>query len=345
MTFSSGVTIAGVGHHLPDLIEDNPTLCRNLEVDPDWIIEKTGIKRRYLAREGEHASDYASAAATRAMQMAGVNAEQIDLIVVCTFSGDYLFPPVSAKVQMNLGAKGAQIFDLQANCAGFVTGLTTASDRMLVDASVRHALVIGVEINSRYIDRSDVNTAIYMSDGAGAVVLSRCAPGLGIQASAFHTDSTNYEAVRLRGGGSSHPLRERQFQPELDLMEMNGIATWKQAITHLPSVIRKACAKSGIEPKQVDFLIFHQANLKMIDYIVRKMGYSMEQTFTNVQEIGNTGAASVGIALSEAVALGKLQPGQTVVLAAVGAGFNFGASVWRWTLPAGAQPQQELQNV
>jgi len=339
MTFTSGVTIAGVGHHLPELIEDNETLCRNLDVDPDWIIEKTGIKRRYLAREGDHASDYATAAGARAMAMAGVTAEEIDLIVVCTFSGDYIFPPVSAKVQMNLGAKGAQIFDLQANCTGFVTGLTTASDRMLVDATVRHALVVGVEINSRYIDRADVNTAIYMSDGAGAVVLSRCAVGKGVMSSAFHTDSANYDAVRLRGGGSSHPLRDREYEPSVDLMEMNGIATWKQAITHLPNVIRKACAKSGVDPKEVDFLIFHQANLKMIDYIVRKMGYSMEKTFTNVQEIGNTGAASVGIALSEAVQFGHLKEGQLVVLAAVGAGFNFGASVWRWTLPAGKDAQ------
>jgi 3-oxoacyl-[acyl-carrier-protein] synthase-3 len=333
MTFDSGVAISGVGHHLPDLIEDNETLCANLDVTPDWIIEKTGIKRRYLARPGDSASDYAAQAARRALDMAGVPVTEIDLIVVCTFSGDYIFPPVSAKVQNILGATGAQIFDLQANCSGFVTGLTTASDRMLVDATVRHALVIGVELNSRYIDRSDVNSAIYMSDGAGAVVLSRCAPGLGIQSSAFHTDSSNFEAVRMRGGGSSFTSRERPFDAAIDNMEMNGIATWKQAITHLPTVIRRACAKSGVDPKEVDFLIFHQANLKMIEYVVRKMGYGLEKTFTNVAEVGNTGAASVGIALSEAVAGGHLKEGQTVVLAAVGAGFNFGASVWRWHMP------------
>jgi 3-oxoacyl-[acyl-carrier-protein] synthase-3 len=126
----------------------------------------------------------------------------------------------------------------------------------------------------------------------------------------------------------------RNFQPESDTMEMNGIATWKQAITHLPGVIRKACAKSGVDPKEVDYLVFHQANFKMIEYIVKKMGYGMERTFTNVEEVGNTGAASVGIALSEAVAKGCIKEGQLVVLAAVGAGFNFGASVWRWHMPA-----------
>jgi 3-oxoacyl-[acyl-carrier-protein] synthase-3 len=265
--------------------------------------------------------------------MADIPADEVDLIVVCTFSGDYIFPPVSAKVQSMLKASHAQIFDVQANCAGFVTGLTVASDRMLVDPTVRNAIVIGVELNSRYINRADVNSAIYMSDGAGAAVLTRTEAGKGIMASAFHTDSSNFEAVRMRGGGSSFGSKDRAWDPAIDYMEMNGIATWKQAITHLPNVIRKACAKSGIDPKEVDFLVFHQANLNMIEYVVRKMGYGMEKTFTNVQEIGNTGAASVGIALSEAVSKDLMKDGQLVVLAAVGAGFNFGASVWRWHMP------------
>ncbi len=333
MTIDRGVAIAGVGHHLPDLIEDNETLCANLDISPEWIIEKTGIKRRYLARPDDSASDFATKAAQNALDMAGIPADEVDLIVVCTFSGDYIFPPVSAKVQSLLEAPHAQIFDLQANCAGFVTGLTVASDRMLVDPTVRNVLVIGVELNSRYINRADVNSAIYMSDGAGAAVLTRTEAGKGIRASAFHTDSSNFEAVRMRGGGSSFGTKDRAWDPAIDYMEMNGIATWKQAITHLPNVIRKACAKSGIDPKEVDFLVFHQANLNMIEYVVRKMGYGVEKTFTNVQEIGNTGAASVGIALSEAVSNGLIRDGQLVVLAAVGAGFNFGASVWRWHMP------------
>lgn len=332
MSIDSGIAIVGVGHHLPEIVEDNETLCANLAVSPDWILEKTGIKRRYLARPDDSAAGFAAKAAQNALEMAGVAAEEVDLIVVCTFSGDYIFPPVSAKVQMLINAPHAQIFDVQANCAGFITGLTAASDRMRVDQTVRNALVIGVELNSRYIDRADVNSAIYMSDGAGAAVLTRTEAGKGIMASAFHTDSSNFEAVRMRGGGSSFGYKDRQWDPAIDYMEMNGIATWKQAITHLPTVIRKACSKSGVDPKEVDFLVFHQANLNMIEYVVRKMGYGMEKTFTNVQEIGNTGAASVGIALSEAVSKGLLKNGQLVVLAAVGAGFNFGASLWRWDM-------------
>lgn len=329
------ITISGVGHHLPTQAEDNATLCRNLDVTPEWIVEKTGIEQRFIAGPDESASGYAVLAAQRALDMAGVQASEVDLIIACTFSGDYIFPPLSAKVQHELKAVNAQIFDLQANCTGFVTGLTVASDRMRVDPGVRHALVIGVEFLSRYIDRSDVNTAIYLSDGAGAAVLSRAADAAdGIQSSAFHTDSSNYESVRMRGGGSSHPLQKRAYDPAIDLMEMNGLATWKQAITHLPRVIRKACEKSAVELAAVDFLLFHQANLRMIEYIVRKMGFDLSKTYTNVARVGNTGSASLAIAMSEAVEKGLLKNGDTVVLAAVGAGFNFGASVWRWAMPA-----------
>ena len=333
MSTYQGVTIVGVGHHLPDYAEDNETLCRGLEVTPEWIVEKTGIQRRYIAGADESASDYAVKAAQRALEMAEIGADEVDLIIGCTFSGDYIFPPLSAKVQMELKAASAQIFDVQANCTGFVTGLTIASDRMKIDPSVRYALVIGVEFLSRYIDRTDVNTAIYLSDGAGAAVLSRTEPELGIKASAFHTDSSNYEAVRMRGGGSRFPLQGRSFDPAIDLMEMNGIATWKQAITHLPKVIRKACEKSGVELLSVDFLLFHQANLRLIEYIVRKLGFELSKTYTNVQLVGNTGSASLAIAMSEAVGKSLLKNGDLVVLAAVGAGFNFGASVWRWHMP------------
>ena len=300
-------------------------------VTPAWIEDKTGIRQRYIAAPEDTAWGFSLAAAQQAMEMAQITPDQLDAIICCTFSGDYIFPPLSAKVQQQLGATNAQIYDLQANCSGFVTGLTAASDRMRVDDSVRYSLVIGVEMLSRYIDRSDVNTAVYLSDGAGAAVLGRVPSG-GIRHSAFHTDSSNFDAVRHRGGGSMFPTNGRGFDPEVDLMEMNGIATWKQAITHLPPTIREAVAKSGYEPSDIDFLVFHQANLRLIEYLVRKMRFSLDNTYTNVAEVGNSGSASLAIALSEAVRLGKIKRGQRVVLAGVGAGFNFAASVWDWTL-------------
>lgn len=327
----SGIAIIGVGHKLGEIVEDNETLCQNLDVTPEWIIEKTGIERRYLAADHETASTLSVAAAKQAIECAGIDASQIDLIICCTFSADYRFPALAAKVHSELGVKGGQMLDIQANCAGFVTGLTIASDRMRLDLELRNALVIGVELNSRYISRSNADAAVYHSDGAGAVVLSR-RPDAGILSSAFHTDSSNYEAVRLRGGGSTwaRPY-QREFDPLVDTIELNGIATWKQAITHLPTVIKKACMKSGIEYKSADFFVFHQANLRLIEYLVRKLGSDMNKTYTNVERIGNTGAASVAIALSEAVEQELIKPGNLVVLAAVGAGFNFGSSVWRWS--------------
>jgi 3-oxoacyl-[acyl-carrier-protein] synthase III len=337
-TPAEGIAILGLGHHLGPVVEDNATLCRQLAVTPEWIVEKTGIQRRYLAAPGDSASDYATQAARQAMAAAGIVAAQLDIIIVCTFSGDYVFPPLSAKLHQTLGAGDAQVFDLQANCSGVVAGLTAASDRLFRDNSLRYALVVGVELCSRYVERNDVNTAIYLSDGAGAVVLGRSAAGQGILASRFFTDSAHYESVRLRGGGSSHPLLGRAHDSAVDAMEMNGIATWKQAITHLPKVMRGACEKAGVTLQDVDFFIFHQANLKLIDYIVRKMGVGVERTYTNVQDIGNTGSASIAIALSEAAQKGLIQPGALLMLAAVGAGFNFGASLWRW-VPQGQEMQ------
>lgn len=328
------ISIVGVGHHLPATVQDNASLCQTLDVTPEWIVEKTGIEQRHIAAPDDTAWGYAVAASRDALAMANVAPEQLGLIVCCTFSGDYQFPPLSAKVQQQLGASHAQIFDLQANCSGFVAGLTVASDRLRVDPSVGYALVIGVELCSRYIDRCESSTAVYISDGAGAAVLGPVAAGEGIVASAFHTDSSNYEAVRLRGGGAAFANNGRPFEAAVDLMEMNGIATWKQAITHLPPTIRRACAKAELEVAAIDFFVFHQANLRLIEYLVRKMGFSMAHTFTNVAQVGNTGSASVAIALSQAVRGGHMRRGSRVVLAGVGAGFNFAASVWNWTLEA-----------
>ena len=329
------ISIIGVGHHLPERVMGNDELCQMLdpiqEVTPAWIEEKTGIRQRHIAAPDDTAWGFAVAAAKQAMAMAHINADQLDAIICCTFSGDYIFPPLSAKVHQQLGAKHAQIYDLQANCSGFVTGLTVASDRMRVDETVRYSLVIGVEMLSRYIDGTDAETAIFHSDGAGAAVLGRVPEG-GIRHSAFHTDSSNFDAVRQRGGGSMFPINGRPFDPDVDLMEMKGIATWKQAITHRPPTIREAITKSGYEPGDIDFLVFHQANLRLIEYLVKKMGFGLDRTYTNVEEVGNSGSASLAIALSEAVRKREIKCGQRVVLAGVGAGFNFAASVWDWTL-------------
>ncbi len=332
MTPAYGVGIIGVGRSLGSRVHTNEELCAKTlrGTSPEWIVEKTGIRRRFLVGEGESASSLSVTAARAALDGAGISADELGAIVVCTFSGDYLFPPLSARLHRDLGAKRAQVYDVQANCAGFVTALTAVSDRMTLDPDVEFALVVGTEILSPYVDWADVETAIYFSDGAGAAVLGRVPAGRGIRASAFSTDSSNFESVRLRGGGSSFRDVSSAGMGRVGTMEMNGLATWKQAVTHLPPIIRRVCEKAGITPPDIDLFVFHQANLHLIRYVLQKLHVPLDRTFTNVESVGNAGAASMPIALCDAVRQGRIREGAKVVLAGVGAGFNFGASVWIW---------------
>lgn len=325
-----GVGIISTGHSLPEQIQTNEELCLHMQdVTPEWILSKTGIKRRYIAGPDDSASGLSIKAALQAIHKASVPVDEIGLIIVATFSPDYMFPPVSAKIQKELKAIHAQIVDINTNCTGFVTAMTLAADRMKSDPDIKYSLVIGVELHTRYIDKSDKETAIFFSDGAGAAILGKQGVGKGILGSKFKTDASTYESVRFRGGGSSFPFTNRSFDPATDYIEMNGLATWKQAITNLPIVVKSACSSVPIPFEEIDFFIFHQANLNLIEYVMAKLKLPSERTFTNVEEIGNTGSASVGIALSEAFDKGLIKPGSHLLLAGVGAGFNFGASIWK----------------
>jgi 3-oxoacyl-[acyl-carrier-protein] synthase-3 len=326
-----GIGILGASHYLPEKIQTNEELCEVImDVTPEWILTKTGIKRRYIATKDDSSSSMATVAAKKLLDKCNITSDKINLIVTATFSPDYMFPPVSAKIQLNLGAKNAQIIDVNTNCTGFVSALTVASDRMRIDDTYEYALVIGVELHTRFINPKDKETAIFFSDGAGVALLGKVKRGLGIINSKFLTDSSTYESVRFRGGGSSYPLLNRVFTPEIDYIEMNGLATWKQAITNLPKVVKELLVKSDLKIDEIDFCIFHQANLNLIQYIMAKLKIPLDKTYTNVEEIGNTGSASIGIALSEAIDLGKVKSGQKVLLAGVGAGFNFGANIWQF---------------
>ena len=252
-----GIGILGTGRALGSRVHTNEELCSTTlpGTTPQWIVDKTGIRRRYLVDSSESSSSLALASSRQALETAGVTPEQLSMIVVSTFSADYLFPPASARLHRDLRVSGGQFYDLQANCSGFVSALTATSDRMFRDEAVKYALVVGVEVLSPYVDFSDVETAIFFSDGAGAAVLGRVAHGRGIQASAFFADTSNYDSVRLRGGGSRYPYARSATEGSgnsTGLMEMNGLATWKQAVTHLPSTIRRACQEAGWSVDEVD---------------------------------------------------------------------------------------------
>lgn len=327
-----GVGIISTGSYLPSKIESNEELCKTLpsEITPEWIIKKTGIKSRRIADEGITTSLMALQAAKVAIEKAKIDLDDIGLIVCCTHSHEYIFPALSAKIMKELGIRNCQVFDLQANCAGFVTGLTVASDRMFSESEIKFSLVVGVEMQSPFRNIEDYNTAIFLSDGAGAAILGQVEIGKGVISSSFHADPSTYESVRLRGGGSLYTFKNRNFDPTVDNMEMNGLATWKQAITNLPISIKRTCSKLKIEIADIDFFLFHQANYQMISYIMAKSKIPMTKTHTNIEEIGNTASASVPIVLDEALGLNLIKEGDNVMLAAVGAGFIFGTSLWKF---------------
>ncbi len=331
MNNKSGVGIVGAGHYLPKGIQTNEDICLLIpELTPEWIVQKTGIQRRYYATEDETASSMARAASLNAIQSANINIADIKLVIVASFSQDYLFPPMSAKIHSLLGLqKNCQILDLNTNCVGFVTALTIAAERMQNDESITNALVIGVELQSKFIDGGDKDTAIFFSDGAGAAILGKVKDGLGYQKAKFMTDSSTYESVRMRAGGSSYPTLKNMDQNKGNFIEQNGLATWKQAVTNLPIVINNLLKAENITISDVDFVIFHQANAFLIDYVMKKLKLPVEKTFLNVNEIGNTGSASIAIALSEAYEKDLIKPDQTLLIAGVGAGFNFGACIFK----------------
>jgi 3-oxoacyl-[acyl-carrier-protein] synthase-3 len=328
---NEGIAIIGTGHYLPSKTQSNQELCELIpELTPEWIISKTGIKRRFHLSADETASSMAIEACKNTITNSGIDSKEIGLVIVASFSQDYLFPPMSAKIHSHFSlGKNCQIIDINTNCVGLVTALTIASERMKFDTSIKNALVIGVEVLSKYTNPKDKETAVFFSDGASAVVLGRVDETLGFMSAKFMTDSSTYESVRMRGGGSSFPITEKSEDLKVLYAEQNGLATWKQAVTNFPGVIQKLLEKENLKIDEIDFFIFHQANGFLIDYLMKKMKIPLIKTYTNVEEIGNTGSASIGIALSEAYSKGLIKKGSNLVIAGVGAGFNFGACLFK----------------
>jgi 3-oxoacyl-[acyl-carrier-protein] synthase III len=325
-----GVGVLGVGRYVPSRVITNAEIEAQSSVSADDIVAKTGIVTRHVVADDETASGISALAARDALAMAEVGAEQLGLIVGCTFSGDYIYPAMACKVQDLLGARNAGSFDVMANCTGFQVGLSVAADRMYADPAVEYSLVLGTAIQSRYIDWSDPGTAFYFGDGAGAAVLGSVPAGYGVLATEVFTNGRVYEAVRLRGGGSSHPLRRDNIDAGLQYYEMNGLEVWKQVVQFQPTVVRRVVEKIGCTVQDVDFFIFHQANLRLIEYLMAKMKQPMDKTYTNVADIGNTADASLAITLCDAVRAGRIGRDALVVISGVGAGFTFGATALRW---------------
>jgi 3-oxoacyl-[acyl-carrier-protein] synthase-3 len=325
-----GIGVLGVGKYLPSEEITNAHLEEWTKIPASEIELKTGIVTRRKAAANEVASEMSAKAALMALESAGITADQIGLIVTCTFTGDYIYPAVSCKIQTLIGAKNAGTFDLMANCTGFQVGLGVVSDRMKLDPSIKYALVIGAALQSRFIDWTDGSSAIYFGDGVGAAVLGQVPKDYGILSNVVWSNGRVFDSVRLRGGGSSFPLRKDNINNKLQYYELDGKEVWKQVVQYQPKVINESLEKLGKTIHDVNFFIFHQANLRLIEYLMKRMKKPMNMTMTNMEKYGNTADASQAIALCDTVNAGVLKPDDLVVIAGVGAGFIFGSTVIRW---------------
>jgi 3-oxoacyl-[acyl-carrier-protein] synthase-3 len=316
MTYSC---IIGTGSYLPERVVDNHEFARRLDTSDAWIRERTGIVQRHIAAEGQASSDLAFEASRRALQAANLQAEDIDLIIVATSTPDYIFPSTACLLQAKLGVHGCAAFDVQAVCSGFVYGVATA-DAFIRSGQHKRALVVGAEVFSRILDWNDRGTCVLFGDGAGAVVLSAEAQP-GIHASRLHADGSHVDLLSVPGNVCGGKVIGSPF------LQMNGQGVFKFAVRVLEESARETVAAADMRLEDIDWLIPHQANVRILEATARKLGLPREKLVVTVDHHGNTSAASVPLALDEYLRAGKIRPGQRLLLQGVGGGFTWGSCV------------------
>jgi len=310
--------IAGVGSYLPGSPVSNDDLARRgVDTNDEWIVTRTGIKTRHLAASGCSSSELAKEASVRALDVAGVEARDIDLIIVATSTPDFIFPSTACLLQEKLGNQGAMAFDIQAVCSGFVYALSVA-EKFIKSGSHKRALVVGAEVFSRILDWEDRTTCVLFGDGAGAVVLE-ASESPGVLATAMHADGSYNGILSVPGNVSGGKVIGDPF------LRMDGQAVFKFAVRALADVANECCEASGIQSSEIDWLIPHQANIRIIESTSKKLGLAMDNVIVTVDRHGNTSAASIPLALDVAIRDGRVQRGQKVLLEGVGGGFTWGA--------------------
>jgi 3-oxoacyl-[acyl-carrier-protein] synthase-3 len=318
--------ITGTGSYLPKQILTNSDLEKKVDTTDEWIIERTGIKQRHIAAEDEVTSDLAVIAAKRALESASLDPNQIDLIILATSTADQTFPSTATTIQRKLGITGGAAFDIQAVCSGFVYALTTA-DNFIKAGQAKHVLVIGAEIFSRILDWEDRTTCVLFGDGAGAVVLSS-QNGVGnntdqgLLSSRIHSDGRYNELLFVDGGVSSTGT--------VGQLRMKGREVFRHAIVNLASVVGEVLQDSNMSSENIDWIVPHQANKRILDGTARKLKVATNKVIVTVEKHANTSAASIPLALDEAVKDGRITRGQVVILEAMGGGFTWGACLLRW---------------
>jgi len=321
--------IVGTGSYVPDKIFTNKEFEKMVETTDQWILERTGIRERRIAQEKEASSDLALPAARKALEDAKIDPMDLDLILVATTTPDMLFPSTACLIQERLGARRAVGFDLAAACSGFIFALSVG-DQYIRSGTYQTVLVIGTEVMSKITNWKDRSTCVLFGDGAGAVVLKPTLEERGILSSHLHSDGSYWDLIYVPGGGSKEPPSENMLREGSQYIRMKGNETFKLAVRTLEEVTREALRENGLTPEQISLFIPHQANFRILKATADRLGLPMEKVFFNGDRYGNTSAASIPIALDEAVRGGKVSPMDLIVFGAFGSGLTWGAILVRW---------------
>jgi 3-oxoacyl-[acyl-carrier-protein] synthase-3 len=326
-----GSRILGTGHYLPRQVLTNSDLERMVETSDKWIVERTGIRARHVAADGEASSDMAAAAALQAIEAARLKPTDIDLILVATITPDVPMPATAMFVQQKIGARpNTPGLDLAAACAGFIYGLSMA-DAYVRAGSAKYVLVVGVELLSRVLDWSDRTTCVLFGDGAGAVVVGPAGgSGAGVLSTHLYADGSLSEVLCIPAGGSRKPTSQQTVRDRLHYVHMVGKDVFKFAVRSLVDASLTAVRANGLDPTDIDWVVPHQANIRIIDGVAKRCGIPEERFYINIERVGNTSSASIPIALDEAVRKGLIREGHRLLFCALGGGIAWGSAVVRW---------------
>jgi 3-oxoacyl-[acyl-carrier-protein] synthase-3 len=321
--------IRGTGSAVPGKVLTNSDMEKIVDTSDEWIITRTGIKERRVAVEGEYTSTFATAAAERALQMAGIGAEEIDLIVVATVTPDFPFPATACLVQNNLKAVNAAAFDIAAACSGFLYALSVV-DKFVKTGAVKKALVIGAEVLTRIVDWTDRNSCVLFGDGAGAVVIEAEAGENGILSTHIHSDGSYWELLHQPACGNRNPASQKVLDERLMFLRMQGNEVFKLAVRAMEDAAHEALAANDMKTTDINFFIPHQANRRIIDAIGKRLGLADEQLVVNLENYGNTSSASIPIALDEINRNSKIKQDDILLLDSFGGGLTWASSLMRW---------------
>ena len=322
--------ILGTGFYVPEKIMTNADLEKIVETSDEWIVERTGIKERRIAEDNQPMSDLALRAAKAALADAGVAAEDLDLIIVATLTSDRIIPSTACMIQNLLGAKHAAAFDLSAACSGFAYAASVAA-QFIETGAYKKELVIGAETLSKYINWEDRNTCVLFGDGAGAAVLGQVEEGYGILSFDLGSDGSGGDAIQIPSSGSLMPVSKESIDQKLNLIHMNGRDVFKFAVKAMGKTVKNSLAKIDMPQEKIDWLVPHQANIRIIESAAKRLSMPMDKVIVNIHKYGNMSAACIPIALAEAAAAKRFKKGDIIALSGFGAGLTWASCIIRWS--------------